>query len=180
LNNFNFNNYLFSAFNTFEKESKEYVENEQSIIANEIVKMVNNKSIILNKDSSFTKELAAYSASGKDGLDAADNSILSQEQVYKLILAKRDLLGNVNLEKPSDEEKLNGESTGLNFSQNYKPLDAYVSDVEGCPSFLENEIIPGYTLHAKITNLDFTSDSNFASVDFQLGFSSTGGLDGVH
>jgi hypothetical protein len=156
-------------------------EKDMELVVSQVAKMLANRTLILNEnpDIDFVGLLAPYSPDGKTGYSDKDKqNILSQDDLNKLFLAKRDYLGNSDLLSPDDlsqgEEKNIGDVEPT--KQEYLPLDVYVPKNECLPSFAKNEIVPGYTLQAKIISIDYTSDSNVANVNFQIGISKTGDL----
>jgi hypothetical protein len=155
-------------------------EKDMELVASQVAKMLANRTLILNEnpDIDFVSLLAPYSLDGKNGYSDKDKqNILSQDDLNKLFLAKRDYLGNSELLSPneSSQSEISNDDTKP-VKEEYLPLDAYVPKTEGLSSFAKNEIIPGYTLQAKIISIDYASDSNAAKVDFQIGISKTSDL----
>jgi hypothetical protein len=169
-NSFYFNEFLASVLNDQGLSEKQKLENAGSYAA----KMICEKLLILNKNPEvdFVSLLASYSADGKTGYE--EKNILDSKIVNKLFLVKRDFLGNVDLENPNwgDNPENPGEIGDI-VNQDYLPLDKYIPIMEELPSFEENEIIPGYTLHAKIVNIDGDTNSDVANVKFEIGISIT-------
>jgi hypothetical protein len=173
LDSFKLNRFLADALNEDEISNDKDLE----LVSIQVAKMVTNKTLIVNEvpEIDFPGLLAPYSADGKTGYESKEGkNVLSPDDLNKLFLAKRDLLGDSTLLTPDDTsvDEAN-DNIGGDVRQDYAPLNTYTPTAEGMPKFAKNEIIPGYTLHAKITNLDYESDSNLAKVGFQIGVSKT-------
>jgi hypothetical protein len=168
--------YYFNRFlnDSVEKEDEKTMkEKEYDFVGAEILKMIGNKALVVNQDFDFASLLAPYSEDGKNGYVVKEKeNILSQEDVYQTFLAKRDFLGNTDLLEPEEDANANEETSDEN-EQPLLPLDKYVPDNEYLPSFEKNEIIPGYTLQAKIVEMDYETNSDTVKVGFQLGTSKT-------
>jgi hypothetical protein len=173
LNSFELNKFLASSLNN-EGLTK---EKEMEFVTIEVMKMITNKFLVLNENPEidFTSLLAPYSETGAEGYSNKNNkNILEQKVLNKLFLAKRDFLGNTEMLKPDDRAQANEEITIDKIKeQELLPLDKYIPATEGMPTFEENEIIPGYTLHARIISIDYATNSEVANVGFQLGVSRT-------
>jgi hypothetical protein len=175
LNSFHLNRMLAATLN----EEGLTEEKDMELVASQVANMLANKALILNENSDidFVSLLSPYSDDGKTGYK--ENSVLSPEDLNKMFLAKREYLGDSALLNPSEprmDEFSNGSDTKPK-EQEYLPLDVYTPKTEGLPAFAKNEIISGYTLHAKIISVDYASDSNLAKVGFQIGISKTDNLD---
>jgi hypothetical protein len=171
LDSFELNKFL--AANLNEEGLSE--DKEMELVSIQVTKMLNEKSLIVNEnpDFDFISSLSPYSLDGKTGYSEKDSkNILSQGDLNKLFLAKRDYLNNSDLLSPDDQITFD-DGDKIENETDYAPLDAYVPDVEGMPEFGKNEIIPGYTLHAKITDIDYATNSKETKVSFQLGVSKT-------
>jgi hypothetical protein len=170
LNSFQLNNFL--AANLNEEGLSE--DKEIELVSIEVTKMIVNKTLIINEnpDFDFIGSLAPYSVDGKTGYKNTD--ILEPNDLNKLFLAKRDYLGNSPLLSPDKQTSQDIDASTIHESkQEYLPLDTYIPSTEGLSRFEQNEIIPGYTLHAKIINIDYATNSEKAKVSFQLGISKT-------
>jgi hypothetical protein len=175
LNSYKLNKFLAASFNDQENS----IDKDLELAAIQTIKMISNKSLIVDENPIIDVPglLAPYSADGKTGY--SENSVLSPEDLNKLFLAKRDYLGDTIMLQPDENSNLSDDFYYIEEKndQNYLPLDKYIPIVEGMPEFAKNEIIPGYTLHAKISKLDYTSDSDVVKVCFQIGISKTNSLD---
>jgi hypothetical protein len=173
LNSYKLNKFLVSSFNNQESS----VDKELELAAIQVVKMIGNKSLIVDKNPGidFVSLLAPYSKNGKSGY--SENSVLDQEHLNKLFLAKRDYLVGSDFLRPDEQMVPETEESNIP-PQEYARLDEYIPRNDGIASFAKNEIIPGYTLHAKITNLDYASNSDAVKLGFQIGISKTASLDG--
>jgi hypothetical protein len=173
LNAYKLNKFLVSSFNTQENSADKDLE----LAAIQTVKMITNKSLIVDENPSIdvASLLAPYSKNGKTGY--TEKSILSQDDLNKLFLAKRDYLVESDFLKPNEQTTTENKENDVP-PQEYLHLDEYIPHTDGLASFAKNEIIPGYTLHAKISNLDYASNSDTVKLGFQIGISKTGSLDG--
>jgi hypothetical protein len=172
LNSYKLNKFLASSFS----EQENSADKDLELAAIQTVKMISNKSLIVDENPGidFVGLLAPYSKNGKTGY--SENSVLSPDDLNKLFLAKRDYLVGSDFLAPDEQMVPETEESDIP-SQGYARLDEYIPRNDGVAKFTKNEIIPGYTLHAKISNLDYTSNSDVVKVGFQIGISKTESLD---
>jgi hypothetical protein len=139
--------------------------------------MISNRRITLDTtaEKNFPDLLAAYSSDGLTGY-SLKNNVLSQEDVYNFVLAKRDTMFNTDfLEVPAnvDDELVSTEELTPGFSTVYGQLDEISAKDENMSSYKKGEILPGYTLKLRLVDLDYTSDSKYAKVSLQAGIIET-------
>jgi hypothetical protein len=184
---FQFNSFLsnelvkLSAEEGTEPAEEEKQKSNSANFLKEVVKMLENKKITINENPeiNFPGLLAAYSADGKTGY-SLENNVLSQEDVYKIVLAQRDPLFGIRL--TSFFGNVDYSSTTLpsslkdNLSQGVTPsapLDELNQGNSELANYKKGEILPGVVLHLKISSIDYSSDSKYAKVRFQVGISQT-------
>jgi hypothetical protein len=174
LNSFHLNKFLASTLN----EEGLSEDKELELVGIEVAKMISNKTLVLNEEptTDFASLLSPYSDNGQVGHNEKEGkNILQPDEINKIFFAKRDYLGDAIMLQPDENRNLSDDFYNIEEKndQNYLPLDKYIPTVEGMPGFEKNEIIPGYTIHAKIASIDYGSDSNLVKVGIQVGVSKT-------
>jgi hypothetical protein len=86
-----------------EENEKDREEEKLKLVGNKVLKMVEEKEIILQDNPDFVEMLAPYTLTGNIGYSTKGYSVLLQEDMFKIILAKRDMLANSNFKKSENK-----------------------------------------------------------------------------
>jgi hypothetical protein len=132
---------------------------------------LNNTLIPTTSNSAFIDLLSAYNANGKytigSEIDPSDFSNLMTYK-YKTTYGAMLSIDGINTKNVTTA----GDYIANDLTIATKPFSAY-NGVDG--TYALGEILPGYTLHAKIIDMDTDTDSNTCKLSLQFGVSQTDG-----
>jgi hypothetical protein len=127
--------------------------------------------IQMNTKGDFAGLVKDYSMSNNAGYDVG--SIVNPTDLSQAFIYNYDVTDGALLSKPNCDYQ-NATSTNTDYSINLKVTAPLASQsFNGGSSFSIGEILPGYTLTAKIISKDTVTDSHKCSMAFQFGVQDT-------